>query len=93
MMPVTRERLFNDAAKRLKAARRKAGLAARMLDDADASDLASRARVLESQAYKLLEDVAGAAADEIADRQKREMLEEEEEPRQDRKVRPIRRAL
>ncbi len=89
---MTREQLFTEAAKRLKAARRKVGLAARMLDDAERAELATRARVLESQTYKLLEDVASAAVGEVADRQKRELLEDEEDAQQERKVRPIRAA-
>lgn len=88
----TREQLFTEAAEKLKAALRNVCAAALQLDAANASDLTTRARVLESQTYKLLEDVAGAAAAEMAEKRKREMLEDEEEAQQDRKVRPIRRA-
>ena len=45
--------------------------------------------MLESQTYKLLEDVAGAAVGEMAEERKREMLEDEEEVQ----VVPIRKAL
>ncbi len=91
MTPATREQLFTVAAAELSDARWKARTAARRLEKAGRSDLERRAQVLESQTYKLLEDVAGAAAAEMADRKKQEMLEDEEEV-QDRKVRPIRRA-
>ena len=89
---MTREQLFTEAAAELGGAHWKVRLVAKKLEEAERPDLERRARVLESQTYKLLEDVAGAAAAELADRKKRELLEDEEDAQQERKVRPIRAA-
>ena len=87
---MTREQLFTEAAAELRGAHWKTRLVAKRLEEAERSDLERRARVLESQTYKLLEDVAGAAAAEMAETKKQEMLEDEEV--QEVQVRPIRRA-